>query len=275
MKNLLGLFFILLLCQANIVLGYSVRADCPQDLQVHQNTITATSCSYSSIYSGGGVSNSSASANLATGQLRSNSAAFGNNSGIGVGGYGAALLTDTITLTGPLSGDLPVSVSMVIDGSFSGQYTPSQSMLGMLTLSSGSPAQISTSRIDVVYSSDIPTVTTNFVTGSHTENIINSSATNFSAILSADLLVSSTDPTFSILAQLSTWSSPSGLDGWMVANFGNTANLSISLPDGLGYTSDSGVFLSVNPVPIPAAAWLFGSGLLGFIGVSRRNRNRT
>ncbi len=29
-------------------------------------------------------------------------------------------------------------------------------------------------------------------------------------------------------------------------------------------------FLSVQPVPLPAAAWLFGSGLLGLIGVARR-----
>jgi len=31
--------------------------------------------------------------------------------------------------------------------------------------------------------------------------------------------------------------------------------------------------VSVNPVPLPAAAWLFGSGLLGLIGISRRNVN--
>ncbi|MEW8366491.1 MAG: hypothetical protein AB2700_09655, partial [Candidatus Thiodiazotropha taylori] len=58
----------------------------------------------------------------------------------------------------------------------------------------------------------------------------------------------------------------------MTSNFANTANLSFTLPDGIDFTSDSGVFLSVNPVPIPAAAWLFGSGLLGFIGVSQRKR---
>ena len=28
---------------------------------------------------------------------------------------------------------------------------------------------------------------------------------------------------------------------------------------------------SVNPVPVPAAVWLFGSGLIGLIGVSRRS----
>ncbi|MGB5717302.1 MAG: VPLPA-CTERM sorting domain-containing protein, partial [Gammaproteobacteria bacterium] len=28
----------------------------------------------------------------------------------------------------------------------------------------------------------------------------------------------------------------------------------------------------INPVPIPAAAWLFGSGLLGLVGMARRKR---
>ena len=32
--------------------------------------------------------------------------------------------------------------------------------------------------------------------------------------------------------------------------------------------------VTVNPVPVPAAVWLFGSGLLGLIGVARR-RNAT
>lgn len=32
------------------------------------------------------------------------------------------------------------------------------------------------------------------------------------------------------------------------------------------------VKVAVSPVPVPAAVWLFGSGLLGLIGVARRNR---
>ena len=29
---------------------------------------------------------------------------------------------------------------------------------------------------------------------------------------------------------------------------------------------------SVTPVPVPAAVWLFGSGLLGLVGVARRKK---
>jgi len=32
------------------------------------------------------------------------------------------------------------------------------------------------------------------------------------------------------------------------------------------------VGLIVNPVPVPAAAWLFGSGLLGLVGIARRKK---
>lgn len=31
--------------------------------------------------------------------------------------------------------------------------------------------------------------------------------------------------------------------------------------------------LTVNPVPVPAAAWLFGSGLIGLAGIARKRRS--
>ncbi len=42
-----------------------------------------------------------------------------------------------------------------------------------------------------------------------------------------------------------------------------------------GYGSNVDVSLTVNdasPVPLPAAVWLFGSGIVGLIGASRRKR---
>lgn len=41
--------------------------------------------------------------------------------------------------------------------------------------------------------------------------------------------------------------------------------------DGLILTSEAGA--STSPIPIPAAAWLFGSGLLGLVGVARRKKS--
>ena len=48
----------------------------------------------------------------------------------------------------------------------------------------------------------------------------------------------------------------------------NTTFAGITLPEGFTFSSESGQFLS--EVPLPATVWLFGSGLLGLIGVARR-----
>lgn len=43
---------------------------------------------------------------------------------------------------------------------------------------------------------------------------------------------------------------------------------------GLGYISGSqyNISLKVSPVPVPAAVWLFASGMVGLIGISRRRK---
>ena len=48
---------------------------------------------------------------------------------------------------------------------------------------------------------------------------------------------------------------------WTTSALGNTELSHFSI-----YTS------GMNPVPVPAAVWLFGTALLGFIGISRRTR---
>jgi hypothetical protein len=73
----------------------------------------------------------------------------------------------------------------------------------------------------------------------------------------------------------------------------NTITMSIArLPNGMDSNFNAGDFgsacitpgsaniggtgdcsLSVSPVPVPAAVWLFGSGLLGLIGISRRKNS--
>ncbi len=39
---------------------------------------------------------------------------------------------------------------------------------------------------------------------------------------------------------------------------------------GLTFSTDTYVKLNISNVPLPAAAWLFGSGLIGLIGISRK-----
>ena len=54
----------------------------------------------------------------------------------------------------------------------------------------------------------------------------------------------------------------------MTGNGGTGVVQSYDLTDNLTLTTDG--TLQIAPVPIPAAVWLFGSGLLGLIGVGRR-----
>jgi hypothetical protein len=65
------------------------------------------------------------------------------------------------------------------------------------------------------------------------------------------------------------------------ASYGNSAGItsfelfetgSDELITDWALTSESGEFGFYNPVPVPAALWLFGSGLLGLIGISRRKK---
>lgn len=51
------------------------------------------------------------------------------------------------------------------------------------------------------------------------------------------------------------------------ADFSHTASLSLDLPEGVTFSSGSGIFL--QPVPLPGAVWLLGSGLLGLVGWRR------
>lgn len=76
------------------------------------------------------------------------------------------------------------------------------------------------------------------------------------------------------IAVICVFPSGGGID--CAYNEGNTAEG--SLGDGaaptFGGLSDStwAVWSSVNPVPVPAAIWLFGSGLIGLIGIARRKK---
>lgn len=62
---------------------------------------------------------------------------------------------------------------------------------------------------------------------------------------------------------------PNGLDSNF--NAGDFGSACIT-PGSANVSGTGNCSISVNPVPVPAAVWLFGSGLAGLIGVSRRKK---
>ena len=81
---------------------------------------------------------------------------------------------------------------------------------------------------------------------------------------------------------LTNWSLGGAIDLAATAGWGSDTEVTIQLQNNLlantGATGDvafiqkkqNGVGISINPVPVPAAVWLFGSGLISIIGIARR-----
>ena len=66
-----------------------------------------------------------------------------------------------------------------------------------------------------------------------------------------------------------------GAAGLIALSFHNVTSVMFSIFDGAtpgnGYAGWNS--MEVSPIPVPAAAWLFGSALLGFFGFSRKKAN--
>ncbi|MDX2507825.1 MAG: VPLPA-CTERM sorting domain-containing protein [Gammaproteobacteria bacterium] len=54
------------------------------------------------------------------------------------------------------------------------------------------------------------------------------------------------------------------------STFQNLSSVEFSVPIGYRYTLDN---IAISSVPLPAAVWLFGSGLIGLIGIARRKKS--
>lgn len=63
-----------------------------------------------------------------------------------------------------------------------------------------------------------------------------------------------------------------GWDGTLVST-GNVGNAWGSGFTGIIYNEEFNVTVTPNAIPVPAAVWLFGSGLVGLVGVARRRKN--
>lgn len=96
-------------------------------------------------------------------------------------------------------------------------------------------------------------------------------------VIASPTLLSASDP----ILGLTGTAYPTGLDrrGTQIGEGGASADSILFSGNTLTLISESSsrpdqvrVITAVSAVPVPAAVWLFGSGLLGFIGIARRKK---
>lgn len=234
------------------------------------------------------VGTGAATADLRTGMLRSRSTAQALSSDhIGAGGGSWSSLYDTITIDGGYSGT--IELRMAVDGSFfktsgASPYSDATAMraqffgfhevddpgtgTALVTVFQYPAGEVELEQSDV---DGQAAITTN---ASGNRNWFDPG--NVQVGLSLFFSVTPDSPSFSFQARLMTGSKISGYDSNQVeqaaTDFGNTARLAVIVPDGVAWHSASGAFLVPAAVPIPATAWLVGSGLLALIVASRRKQ---
>jgi hypothetical protein len=217
-----------------------------------------------------------ATADLHSGQLKAvaTSQALSGSDAVRAGGLAVSELYDTLTIHGPLTGAVPITMHMSLDGSFfttdatnpNTQSTDVRaSLVNVAIVGSGSGVDITQDNAGDVYLADqLGSFTSNLnpVTGRFDPK-------NTRVDLSATFFVSPSSPSFTFLARLFVTSAlgftdPPGTVKQARVDFGDTAHLSIDLPDGYSFTSSSGVFLTdvAAPVPEPGTEWLLLAGLL-------------
>jgi hypothetical protein len=212
----------------------------------------------------------SAEADLATGELHAVATEMGPV--FGGSAQGSARFADTLHFdVGGLTGLIPIGVIATVHGSFGGNDVPGFGDLnplaqGFLSLGisnlAGSEVPL---QLQVGYRSSTPTTTSN------PDSIVYLVTVGTWSELGPDRFVGTyyldaADPGLVFSMQLDALVQ----NGGSYSDFGRTAALSFDLPDGVTFTSDSGVFLS-GAAPEPAAWALM---LIGFFSVGGAIRRR-
>ncbi len=65
-----------------------------------------------------------------------------------------------------------------------------------------------------------------------------------------------------------------GVSGWLAWSALVDSGCTICIANGMtdGETGNGDINIDLSPVPVPAAFWLFGTALIGFVGLSRRTK---
>lgn len=97
-------------------------------------------------------------------------------------------------------------------------------------------------------------------------NITVSGSLNNQMLYSETVIVDTYNPTWFMFNY-------NGIDKLTINSFGGVDSGNFSGPDSTMFVMDDFTFQQPSTVPIPAAVWLFGSGLLGLTGAARRRKS--
>ena len=221
-----------------------------------------------------------ASANLATGQLKVGAASIyqslsipGNSqpSDFTVGTFAQAIMSDVLTINGDIPSPVTVRLSMSVSGSIQadglGDPTPNDSntQIASFELTGGYPnAQFTIGNLQ----GGILTYSKNSRQGG--VDIKSAVTGNISITLYNDFVISASSR--QIPFEAFALAEPVGPNsyGSVISDFEHTANLSISLPSNLSYTSLSGKFLTesqTGPTNVPEPS-SFGIILISVLGLA-------
>jgi len=260
-----GFIFFALLCAAGNSHAFSATAVCV-DGSDGGTGFTSAICS-TTFFQG----LTTASSDLATGTLSSISV----NDGVPLPNRAGGGFEDEVTIVGLAPGaNASITATLHVTGTFDGEspaFLPSavaQLIIGFPVVSMEEGAAL----VDLFYDGANVTADESRSIGNYSLIINSLAASAVDITLVATTTVSAIDPTFFLSADISTIAEAENSTTVVAADFGNTATLSLDLPPGLSFTSASGVLLTA-PIPVPPAIWLFGSGLIGLIGIARRKKS--
>jgi len=213
----------------------------------------------------------SASANLATGVLAAVAkGVFANN------GSASAHFSDTITILGGLVGPLGVNISLGVHGVVSGPAQSSPTLNGsgeVITAGFGVTGAITNNQGSVIlrdYSGTnvVPLTNETFFSGTGLSEGVGSPYPNdIEFHIADDVMVDGAHPSFTFTADIGAFAQPIQfpLGALETVDLGDTATLTLTLPNGFSFTSASGVLLSQVPgttaAPEPSSLAILVSAL--------------
>ena len=187
---------------------------------------------------------------VALGSLSFNAAAAVITFGTGTAGFGGVVSFSPNAGDGDFVGTNINIGALTIAGSTSdGAYAVTNGVLSFSTVTGSLTIQGSVADLSISNQTLLTGTIADFFYGYSNGNILNFFSAAGSSVLSTDLL------------------SAIGLSGTGFDYLAYTIDV-----NSLGQVVDAGVVNTTSVVPLPAAAWLFGSAILGLLGIARRKK---